>query len=171
MKTSAHLIIYISENEDFELWKVLSQMPSEERVAFIKSALKHALAQSDDLSSAFYGEKKYSIPFRKGISVQSQAEEKVFDEIAASDEKTIKPFKLGTDNGTKPENPEHNTVNNNQDEDGLDGIQIDELFQSTELDQDGVPPGLNFLLTEVIGQEDDETVIEFLKKNMTATDR
>jgi hypothetical protein len=48
MKTSGHLILYISENEDFELWRVLSQITPDERAAFVKTALKKALLPAND---------------------------------------------------------------------------------------------------------------------------
>jgi hypothetical protein len=48
MKTSGHLILYISENEDFELWRALAQISPEERASFVKSALKRALTQNNE---------------------------------------------------------------------------------------------------------------------------
>lgn len=160
MKTSAHLIIYISENEDLELWRVLSPKSPEERTAFIKNALKNALIKLEESGKAYSGNIKPSNIHR---TVHPLAEQNAPEEIAASEERIIKPLKLLA--RTDPDNTANSAENENLAEDNLNQIQFEELYLSEIPEQDSAPPGLNFLLTEVIGQEDDETVIEFFKRN------
>ena len=45
MKTSGYLVLYISENDDFELWRALCQFTPEERASVVKTALKKALLE------------------------------------------------------------------------------------------------------------------------------
>lgn len=167
MKTSGHLILYISESEDFELWRVLSQISPDDRASFVKSALKRALSQDNDSRNPNNTWAKQNNVLRMDKSAlespltELALEELSFNTIAASEEKKIKPLKSLINevrNNTKP-----------QDEDKLNLINLKdlELYNGSESANNGTLPGLNFLLANVIGEEDDEKVIEFIKKSKT----
>ncbi|KUO58859.1 MAG: hypothetical protein APF84_14090 [Gracilibacter sp. BRH_c7a] len=141
MKTSGHLILYISENEDFELWKVLTQISPEERTAFVKSALKRALISNVPRSSN-----------NTRINNIQSTENKKFDTPV-----NVQQFSYQA------------AATQEVDEED-DQLQFDELFLSPERRDDSTIPGLDFLLNNVIGEEDDEMVIEFIKNRMTEDD-
>lgn len=143
MKTSGHLILYITENEDFELWKVLTQISPEERTAFVKNALKKAILQNSQshhdttkVNKSFSPERTYTEPFIN----EQVLEESYYPKNVAIEEQV-----------------EHQT------EDETNQLQFDELFLSSVLTDKSSIPGLDFLLNNVIGEEDDEIVIEFIK--------
>lgn len=139
MKTSGHLILYISENEDFELWKILTQISPEERTAFVKSALKRAIAHNSSRN-----------PQQTSLDSTQSTERR------------------------KPDPPVHIEQFNHQAaateesyEEDANQLQFDELFLTSELTENSSIPGLDFLLNNVIGEEDDEMVIEFIKNRIT----
>lgn len=178
MKTSGHLILYISENEDFELWRVLSQITPDDRAAFVKVALRKALLQGNDARSAANTWTKQSNVLRMDKSaVESPINDLALEEVgyhtlATSEEKNIKPLKYPSNEGRN--NPRDlsygDSIRNNlQEEETLDQLQFDELLPSFESQSKNALPGLNFLLTNVIGEEEDEKVIEFIRNNKTAS--
>ena len=128
MKTSGHLILYISENDDLELWKILTQISPEERTVFVKNALKKAILQNSSKS-------------HEGIKSNIHNTERIIEplaEVAAADRQEV----------------DH------------DQLQFDELFLSSAITDKSSIPGLDFLLNNVIGEEDDENVIEFIKNRI-----
>ncbi len=138
MKTSGHLILYISENEDFELWKILTQISPEERTAFVKSALQRALTSTSSRTTDYSINNTHSIENKQStppVNIEG------FNQQAAA---------------TKE--PEQEDANQ---------LQFEELFLSSEVTDSNSPPGLDFLLNNVIGEEDDEMVIEFIKNRIT----
>lgn len=174
MKTSGHLIFYISENEDFELWKVLSQIPSDDRAAFIKSALKKALIQETNSKNISNNWIKHSITQRIDQSRADNAlseialEEIGYDAIAASEENIMKPILKNLNNESRElTNNVSNIFSKGTGisvEESISLNQLDELMQTTESMQSNLS-GLNFLLNNVIGEENDEKVIDFLRKS------
>lgn len=124
MKTTGHLILYISETEDYELWRILVQISPEERTTFIKKALKKAVATQTASPS----------PVEKNIPVHLNTEANHLTAAAA-----------------EPEDEQS------------DQLRFDELFLSSVLPDKKDLPGLDFLLHNVIGEEDDEMVIEFFR--------
>lgn len=157
MKTSGHLIFYVSENEDFELWRVLSQISPDDRAAFIKNALKRAIAQDNTARNSNSYSGKQNNVFRMDKSggdspvADLALEELAYHTMAASEDK-IKPFS----NQVRP------TEGNSP---GLINLNELELFPDSEISGKSTLPGLDFLLNNVIGEEDDEKVIEFIRKS------
>ena len=140
MKTSGHLILYISENEDLELWKILTQISPEERTAFVKSALKRALANNSPTN-----------PNYSNINSLQSTEKRKSNPVH------IEGFNHQTAATKEP------------DEEDANQLKFDELFlsSSSALTDNSSIPGLDFLLNNVIGEEDDEMVIEFIKNRIT----
>lgn len=138
MKTSGHLILYISENEDFELWKILTQISPEERTAFVKNALKRALAHNNSTNP------NHSSTNYHGTEKSKPSPPVNFEEFSHQEAATRELIEEDT----------------NQ-------LQLDELIlsSSSEFTDNSSIPGLDFLLNNVIGEEDDEMVIEFIKNN------
>ena len=140
MKTTGHLVFYISENEDFELWRILTQISPEERTAFVKNAIKKAIIQNSPRYSNSSG-----ITSMPKMERRPSFETKEFEYEAAASAK---------DN-----------------EDHLSGLQLDELIMTSDIPQDkGALPGLDFLLNNVIGEEDDEVVIDFIKNRIMSNE-
>lgn len=139
MKTTGHLVFYISENEDFELWKILTQISPEERTAFVKNALKKAIIQNSP---------KYS--HNSGISVIPKIERRTY----------------------KTEDYDYETAAaERHDQEHMSNIQLEELITSSEISHNKTAlPGLDFLLNNVIGEEDDEVVIEFIKNKILSNE-
>ncbi|HHV65810.1 MAG TPA: hypothetical protein GXX46_12200 [Peptococcaceae bacterium] len=169
MKTSGYLILYISESEDFELWRALTQLSPDERAAFVKSALKKALGKGSDLrpnspwskQDSFYKSEKSG---EQGLLNDLAIEELGYNEPES--ELTLKPLHyfyneiVNTREGNKPEgNARH------EDGEHLDLVKLNQAEANHGLDP--VTKGLNFLLNNVIGEEDDEKVIEFIRKAKT----
>ncbi len=144
MKTSGYLILYISENDDLELWRALSQISSEERASVVKSALRRALL--GEKNSGTGGSAKHNIQNRTERSIESPAADLALDELgmdqiqSVSDEELIKL-------------------------DRLDLVELDDFLHEADLPGRSSLPGLNFLLTKVIGEEDNEEIIEYIKKS------
>lgn len=166
MKSSGHLIVYISENEDFELWKVLSQLPSDDRTAFVKFALKKALQETNSKKSNL----RTNISNSSGVDVglTDLALDGIdYDALMNNEETVIKPLLeyFVKEAKVNSRETEVDTKNDNFDEVGaLNLMSLDELLQSSDSIQDSIP-GLNFLLNNVIGEEDDELVIDFIKNS------
>jgi len=77
MKTSGYLILYISENDDPELWNAFSRISSDERASFVKSALRKALMKDAGNTAA-----THSSVFRNGNnSGESPAVELALDDL------------------------------------------------------------------------------------------
>lgn len=174
MKTSGHLIFYISENEDFDLWKVLSQISPDDRAAFIKSALKSALTQGNDSRQTMNWTKQNNV-FRMekggadGPAVDLAMEELSYHTLAAAEEK-IKPLKFLTNemkNSPRESNHTFSKQVSSADDDSFSLINLNdlELYPDSEKNNNRPLPGLDFLLNNVIGEEDDEKVIDFIRKN------
>lgn len=170
MKTTGHLVFYISENEDFELWRALAQIPPEERSAFVKEALRSAILQpNDDKNAVQNGVNRSSASGIKtntilrfdrstnsvsGVSQNTPVSDLAMDElgydtIAEADDKML--LKM-----------------NRQIADDDDDTRLEELMQVRESRPKSSLPGLDFLLSNVIGEEDDENVIAFFRRNQTA---
>lgn len=168
MKTSGHLIFYISENEDFELWRVLSQLSADDRAAFVKSALWKALKQDVNSKKTTKNWAKQNNILRIGKNgAETLINDLVLEEIgqnnmAASGEKTNSLHYLTNEAGQ-----------NFEEEDNQDFAQLEELelLQTSEKENKNLLPGLDFLLSNVIGEEDDEKVIKFLKQSKNPTDQ
>ncbi|UWG98785.1 hypothetical protein LPY66_08340 [Dehalobacter sp. DCM] len=173
MKTTGHLVFYISENEDFELWRALSQIPSEERSAFVKEALRSAILQPNDAQT----DMRTSI-HRQPVNGNRPNTLLRFDRSAGSRDggssgsqytpvSDLAMDELGYDAITEADDKVllniHRPI-----EDDLEDTRIEELIHVSESRSKNTLPGLDFLLTNVIGEEDDENVIEFFRKNQTA---
>ena len=169
MKTIGHLVIYISEDEDFELWRFLAQLPSDDRVSFIKTALKAALDQNNSYqlvsnsNNVFYNNSQDSLG--KGDSfIDTIARAKIgFDDLAKSEEITITKSSPENHIDQKPENSRSSDSHRStsSEDNDLELIGLDDLIQSSET----TPRGLDFLLNNVIGEENDESVIAFIKNS------
>ncbi|RJE48435.1 MULTISPECIES: hypothetical protein [unclassified Dehalobacter] len=166
MKTTGHLVLYISENEDFELWRVLSQIPPEERSAFVKNALKTAIVQNNEArNSQDHGARQNNVLRLDKSAGQSPVmhevamEELGYSTIAAADEKVMRPLMDGIPQSRGNPRPEVD----------FDLVRMEELLRTGETRPKTSLPGLDFLLTNVIGEEDDEKVIEFVRKSQTAS--
>ncbi|NLI90871.1 MAG: hypothetical protein GX434_01320 [Peptococcaceae bacterium] len=178
MKTSGHLLLYISENEDFELWRVLSQISPEERAAFVKAALKKALLPGNDARNPSTSWARQNNVFRMDKSAAESPldelalEELGYSSLAATEEKVIKPF-IAFSNEGKSNQKDIFSIGTMQDTpvepDNLPQLQIDDLLQASQPTDKSMLPGLDFLLNNVIGEEDDEKVIEFIRNNRTAS--
>lgn len=169
MKTSGHLILYISENDDYELWRVLSQISPEDRAAFVKTALKKALSQgSDSRNNANWLKQNNVFRMEKngadGSVAEIALEELGYNTLAATEEK-IKPFKYFEEDNRSSEKVSPMLKQNSQD-DAFDLADLGELeiLPASEIQHKTSLPGLDFLLSNVIGEEDDEKVIEFIKR-------
>lgn len=169
MKTSGHLILYISENEDFELWRALAQLSPEERASFVKSALKRALAQSNDalINNARDKHNNYNLRSEKSAA-ESLLPDLTLEDLSfrdqVLDENVFKPLQYlnnETKNGMREiDKLERDTREREENHLGL--INLNQL--ETKVGSDSVNKGLSFLLNNVIGEEDDEKVIEFIRK-------
>lgn len=150
MKTTGHLIIYISESEDFELWRALSQISPEERSALVQSVLKKALLQGNDSrNSASLGKNKNLRPNRNlpDDTIGDMAlDELGYSSLAAANEKVLRKY--------------------NSFEQDDNSLTLDDLLQSDESMKKGPLPGLDFLLTNVIGEENDKEMIEFIRNTL-----
>ena len=173
MKTSGHLILYISESEDFELWRVLSQISPDDRAAFVKSALRKALSQGNEARNAGNSWAKQSNVLRMDKSAVENPitdlvlEELGYNTLAAAEEK-IKPLKYLANevkNNSREANSGAGRKNNLQEEDNLNLINLNDLELFPDSEKSGPLHGLDFLLSNVIGEEDDEKVIEFIRKS------
>lgn len=161
MKTSGHLIFYISENEDFELWRVLTQISPEDRAAFIKGALKKALFQHDMKPSAS------KPPVARGPLGDTSLSELALEElgysaIASSLEKDLDPLNYFSDRGSGASDDPDLDIFGNDEEMGI--LQFDELLKPADKALSRPIAGLDFLLSNVIGEESDEEVIDFFRK-------
>ncbi len=170
MKTSGHLIFYISENEDFELWRVLSQISPDDRAAFVKSALRKALLGNEGRTPSHNWAKNNVLRMDKNF-VDSPMSELALEElgyhsVSAVSEEKIRALKNFPE-GRSSKDYQMTVKNELPEEDNL--LQLDELLQSSENMNHNSLPGLNFLLNNVIGEEDDEKVIEFIRNNQTAS--
>lgn len=146
MKTSGHLIFYISENEDFELWRVLSQFPPDDRAAFVKAALKKAVLMRSDTGNKLAN----SVPNNpiSDLALEGLADSHI---LTAEEKEALKYFEHEQD----------------EDVEDLDELQFDDLLQASESMATTTLPGLSFLLNNVIGEEEDEEVIAFIRNNKT----
>lgn len=177
MKTSGLLIFYISENEDFELWKALSQIPPDERASYVKTVLNKALTNANQKSTGNYkqsGSKQYNNNFNteKNI-IDNGLNNFIIDEVTyssgvATDETVIKPLQYLFNNAIGSENDKNlikapkSTNTNSSSETHFELLQLDELYSQSQSAENSLP-GLDFLLNNVIGEENDEKVIEFIK--------
>jgi hypothetical protein len=135
MKTSGYLVLYISENDDFELWRALCQIPPEKRAATVKAALQNWLLQEE---AGIRAEKKAAYTkLPESYVNQSPVGELALEELGLD----LAPESLDFDLSAMEES----------------------LPISTARDKSPLP-GLDFLLNNVIGEEDDEEVIEYFKK-------
>jgi len=177
MKTIGHLVIYISEDEDFELWRFLAQLPSEERVDFIKSALNAALAQegrhlkNSSGKNEFNNDSKYDV--RKADNfIDTLVRKKIeFNELTETEEMEMIKLELDNHNNKKNEdliNYESDRLTKLEDN-KLELIELEELVQPTQTTSNVPTGGLGFLLNNVIGEEDDENIIAFIKNNKSST--
>jgi hypothetical protein len=182
MKTSGYLIFYISENEDFELWRALSQLSADDRTAFVKSALWKALTQDTDSKKSTNNWVKQNKVLRIGKNgAESLINDLVLEEIgqktmAVSEEKEINPLKYLTNEARNNFREVSNGALENtsfQEDDNQSLIHLEELelLQTSETMNKGPLPGLDFLLSSVIGEEDDEKVIEFIRQSKTPIDQ
>lgn len=161
MKTSGLLIIYISENEEFDLWRVLSQIPPEERNAYVKNALRSTLLKN------------------KGVPVQAVAEVASSREPLRQEMDSAEAEILDRELSNQAEVriiPEFNTLN-------LEDFNLNDLYADSSKQAKNVisfelaqtaqntsgngekasVPGLANLLNSVIGEENDPMLLEFLK--------
>lgn len=175
MKTSGHLILYISENEDFELWRVLSQISPDDRAAFVKTALRKALLSGNDSRNASNWPKASNVLRMEKSFVDSPINDLALEELGyhslAGAEERVKPMRNFANEG-RPGRDHLSEVSNRpnvQEEDNLSSMQLDELLKPSDSSNKNNIPGLSFLLTNVIGEEDDEKVIEFIRNNKTAS--
>jgi hypothetical protein len=176
MKTSGHLILYISENEDFELWRVLSQISPDDRAAFVKTALRKALLSGNDSRNSPNWTKQSNVLRMEKSYVDSPVTDLALEELGyhslAGAEERVKPLRNLTNEGRHAGRDHLSEVSyrpNVQDEDNLSSMQLDELLKPNDSVNKNTIPGLSFLLTNVIGEEDDEKVIEFIRNNKTAS--
>jgi hypothetical protein len=183
MKTSGRILLYISENEDFELWRVLCQISPDERAALVKSALKRALLPASDGRNAnsnladTWLKPNNARRIDKNIEENPPAERGLqesgyFSQTAAADENTMRPFQaLATEGrGMGRENPASMPkAGDHPGEDNLLDLELEDIFQSPPTPLKGSLPGLNFLLNNVIGEENDEKVIDFIRSNRPAS--
>ncbi|ADY56144.1 hypothetical protein Sgly_1847 [Syntrophobotulus glycolicus DSM 8271] len=176
MKTSGLLIIYISENEDFDLWRVLSQVSPEERNASVKNALRSTLLKNNN---AFIPQ------IRKETGVPQDAG--VLKEVAASQDQAGIPKSLIQETEildseisnqvTGSTIPQFNSFN-------LEDFNLNDLYSekpatqiSFELvetaetpapsEEQTVLPGLTNLINN-IGEEEDPVLVDFIKSKREA---
>ncbi|RNC28746.1 MAG: hypothetical protein AWM53_01187 [Candidatus Dichloromethanomonas elyunquensis] len=176
MKTSGHLLLYISENEDFELWRVLSQISPDDRTAFVKSALKKALLQGNEARNTSSRWAKQNNVFRMDKSITENPidelalEELGYSSLTSSEDKMIKSLKAFSAERTTPKDifDTGSLQKDAAEEDRLEDFHIDDLLQTPSSSNKSTLPGLDFLLNNVIGEENDEKVIEFILSNKPA---
>jgi hypothetical protein len=99
-------------------------------------------------------------------------EELGYQTLAISEEKIIKPLKYFTQEGKNTARDPNNSSfiqNDYQEEENLQPLELDDLLQPPEPANRNMLPGLDFLLNNVIGEEDDEKVIDFIKSSKTAS--
>lgn len=152
MKTSGHLILYISENEDFELWRVLAQISPEDRAAFVKAALKKAVLNESRPAAGNWAKKN------NGYRPEIRGEESPVHALALET--------LGYDE-TAAQGEEEQLRYSAQEQvmEDLNLRQLDEFIDSPRSTNKKYLPGLDFLMNQVIGEEDDEQVRDFIRKN------
>jgi len=168
MKTTGHLVIFISEDEDFVLWRFLAQLPSDDRVAFIKSALNAALGQKGRQKNDSNHKNNSSLhDFGKADNfIDTLVRKKIeFDELDEIEE-IAKPL-LENYNSHKPKDLSNNesTKSTISEDNKLEIIELEDLFQTVETKPSTTARGLDFLLNNVIGEENDESIIAFIKNN------
>jgi len=143
MKTSGYLIFYLSENDDFDLWRVLSQIPPEERAATVKAALRKELLQER-------GNPQPQPQFRAFNTGKALPDSPVAD-LALED--------LGLHLAAAAEDEALGKA------ESLEFFELDDFLRPSESLPKQSFSGLDFLLNNVIGEEDDESVIAYIKKS------
>jgi len=171
MKTSGHLILYISENEDFELWRVLSQISPDDRAAFVKSALKKSLFTGNEARSTSANAnwtKQHPVLQSDNSTLDNPINELALEGLVGSQLVTDeeKEALIFFDN-EKEEGQD--AQEDGQEDENADALRFDDLLQSSESSNTTIP-GLSFLLANVIGEEQDENVIEFIRNNKTTSE-
>ncbi|NLM20462.1 MAG: hypothetical protein GX207_01755 [Peptococcaceae bacterium] len=189
--------MYISENDDFELWRALCQFTPEERASVVKTALKKTLLEEYSSQSApkqvppeqeppFAAQNLlksgagisgntapksvFSFTSPKSLaqsSVTSGSEVSISETAGAVATSPINDLILD-DLGTELIEPQSNEDFISSELTGLNDLSA--FIQPEESPDKNSIPGLNFLLTNVIGEEDDETVVEYIRKMKASND-
>ncbi|NLL51106.1 MAG: hypothetical protein GX248_00165 [Peptococcaceae bacterium] len=190
-------MLYISENDDFELWRALCQFTPEERASVVKTALKKALLEeyssqsaSRQLSPDHESPSAVRNPLKSGADISGDITPKsVFGFTAPKSlaQSSVTPVPeapspeiagavasypindlILDDLGTELIDPQINEDLTSSELTDLNDLSI--FIQSEESPDKNSIPGLNFLLTNVIGEEDDETVVEYIRKMRASND-
>lgn len=157
MRTAGYIVISISESDDYDLWKALAQIHPEKRTAFLKEALSKAIKQEVPVETNF-----------ASVTGPPTERKKNFFDLDAPNEDNRKPATLNNiqtvdryqlDNVLKP-NDTPTTILGEEDQTLM---QLNELFKDSESRQNNMS-GLSFLLNNVIGVENDEKVIDFIRR-------
>lgn len=158
MKSTGLLVFYISENEDHELWKALASKTPDERTLIVKNILRKALANSNNINTS-------------GSTGQVKGNEEITFEDFAVDPKTIPAgiYDELFDNiidydsiKARQQSPARDSDSKHQPGDSL---KYEELYSTNANtnSNSGFIPGLDHVLNNVIGEEDDQEVIEYFK--------
>jgi|GEM_PF-1543349 len=195
MKTSGYLVLYISENDDFELWRALCQFTPEERASVVKEVLKKGLLspiQNQTTSNPSFSNQessftsnqlrpeteipKYPTP-KSAFGFNAQSAATLAPEVAdhktagASSSASSSPLEdlvfdeFGT--GLADSLTDEELTNSEL----TDFNELNIFLQPEDSPRKSSIPGLDFLLNNVIGEENDETVVEYIRRLKVGNDK